>query len=323
MVKSTAFGTSLLISGPEDLLAERAVEARIALAHHEHPDAELHRVQALGLEGNSFAELAGCSLFATSTVLIVNDLAELSPDLFDVVLATAIEPAPDLALILVHNGGMKGNRLLDQLKKAGIETQRAATVKTWELPAFVLAEAGRQHLALTEKAGAALVAAVGSNLRALAAALTQLASDSDGEITEALIAKYFGGRAETTSFAVCDALLEGDTNKALETLRWALDTGVQHVLITSALAANLRSLGKFYDLRSSRMQNSEMARAVGVPAFKVKDLYRRAQRFTPHGVGVALRSVAEADAAIKGAESDPGFALERMVLAVDAALRAP
>ena len=40
-----------------------------------------------------------------------------------------------------------------------------------------------------------------------------------------MVKKYFGGRAEAKSFAVADHTLYGQTAKALEELRWALDRG--------------------------------------------------------------------------------------------------
>ena len=87
---------------------------------------------------------------------------------------------------------------------------------------------------LSQEAAGVLVAAVGNDLRALTSAIAQLADDADGApVDEALVQKYFAGRAEVTSFAVSDAVLAGNTSLALERLRWALGTGVAPVLITS------------------------------------------------------------------------------------------
>ena len=96
-----------------------------------------------------------------------------------------------------------------------------------------------------QAAASALVDAVGHDLRALAAAVAQLHSDSEGgPITVDQVRRYFGGRSEVTSFAVADAALAGRTGVAMEQLRWALATGVAPVLITSALASGVRGLGK-------------------------------------------------------------------------------
>ena len=70
---------------------------------------------------------------------------------------------------------------------------------------------------------------------------------------------------------------------------------------------------KFLDEREG-----EVAAAVGVPPWKVKDLVRHARDWTPRGLAAALQLVARADAAVKGAASDPGFALEQLVIGVTA-----
>jgi DNA polymerase-3 subunit delta len=121
-----------------------------------------------------------------------------------------------------------------------------------------------------------------------------------------------------TSFAVADAALSGRTGVAMEQLRWAISTGIPPVLVTSALASGLRGLGKLITL-SSGLRDTEMAREVGVPPWKLKSIKSQARGWDQRGVAAALKAVALADAEVKGAASDPGFALERAVLAVTGA----
>lgn len=305
-------------------MAERAVQRRVAAARREVPGADLTKVQAQDLEGNRFAELVGGSLFAQASIVVVEELQNLSADLFDAVVATAKDPGPELSLTLVHPGGQKGKGLLDKLKKAGVAVADAQAVKTWELPRWVQDEARHAKVQLDSEAAQALVDAVGNDLRALAAAVSQLASDWDGQaVTAQMVNRYFAGRADVTSFAVADDILGGRPGPALEKLRWALATGVAPVLVTSAVANSLRGLGKYLDARSMRMSEGEMAREVGVPPWKIKDLSRQARTWSPRGVSHALRAVAVADAQVKGAASSPEFALEQMLLAVDAGHRIP
>ena len=319
-IPTESFGTSVLVSGAESLLAERAVAARIRAAMQERPDAEVTKVPAADLEGNKFAELTGGSLFASASIIVVEDLANLSQDLFDAVLAAAKDPGDDLCLTLVHGGGQKGKGLLDKLKKAKVPDVEAAPIKSWEVPKWVRAEARSIRVGMDEEAAHALVDAVGTDLRALAGAVSQLASDGEGQnVTTQMIARYFAGRADVTSFAVADDILAGRPGPALEKLRWALSVGVAPVLVTSAIAGQLRGLGKYFDVRSSRMGEGEMAREVGVPPWKLKDFARLSRSWSPEGVSQAVRSVAVADAQVKGAASSPEFALEQLLLAVDRA----
>lgn len=312
---TSPFGATVLICGPESLLAERAVNDFVARAQADRPDAALTRLDAATLDAGGLAEAAGGSLFASATVLVVEDLAELPAEFADQLVGLAGDPGPDLALALTHAGGNKGKALLDRLRKLRPRTVECPSIKPWELPQFVTAETRRQQGRIDAATAAILVEAVGSDTRSLAAAVRQLLEDSpDRVLTETAVRRYFGGRAEVTSFAVADDALSGRTEGALGKLRWALSTGVAPVLITSALSNNLRSLGKYLDGRDARMSDPDLSRLVGVPAWKLKDLSRLSRDWQPAAVAKAIQAVAVADAQIKGAASDPGFALEQVVL---------
>lgn len=313
----SVFGSCLLVFGPEGLIGERAAKERVSTALRERSQAQINRVEAAALDGNMLAEVTGGSLFATDSITVINDIGSLPTELTEAVLDAALNPPEELALILVHAGGVKGKGLLDKLKKSKIEVFEAAQVKPWEIAGFVFNEAKRRRMQMRQEAAQALVDAVGSDLRSLVGALDQLHSDTDGaEITESVVARYFAGRAEVSSFAVADAVLAGNANLALERLRWALSTGIAPVLVTAALASGLRGLGKFLDLRGQRMNDYDMARQIGVPPFKVKEMHRTSRGWTPRAVGQSIRLVSVADAQVKGAATDPGYALERMVLSV-------
>ena len=316
-VNDTAFGRTLLITGSDELLGDRAVAARRRHALSERPDAQVNELRADQLESTMLSEMLGGSLFASDIVAIIDDLGSCPPGAVDQVLAAAVAPGPELCLILRHRGGMKGKGLLDKLKKAKVPVEAVAAPKTWELPKFVMAEARQQKIRLTPEAAAALVAAVGSDLRALVGAVAQLASDAtSAEVDEAMMKRYFSGRAEVTSFAVADAVLAGHTSLAVERLRWALNTGAAPVLVTSALAASLRGMGKFLDAEAEGIPPGEMARHVGVPPWKLKDYARHARLWGSGGIANAIALVARTDADVKGAAVDANYALEAMVLAV-------
>lgn len=310
----------MLVQGAEPLLAERAVAVHLRKARAEQPSAEFTEVSAGELADGRFGDLIGGSLFSPHSIVVVTDLANLPDEALPLVKQTALEPFAELCLVLVHGGGVKGKGLLDALKKAKVATVAADPVKAWELPKFVAAEARSLKMGMDAAAGEALVDAVGADLRSLTGALRQLSADYEGQSVSAeMVRRYFGGRAEVTSFAVVGELMAGRAGPALEMLRWSLDTGTAPLLITSALAASLRSLGKYLELRRSRLSDNDLARQVGIPPWKLKELNQQARNWTSGGVAVAIRAVAKADAEVKGAAADPGFALEQLLLAVLAA----
>lgn len=310
------FGRVVLVSGPETLLAERAVAQLLSRAQAEDPGLEIATAEAVRLDAARLAEITSPSLFATRRAAVLTDLANLAPDLVDQTAALATDPVEDLLLILVHGGGVKGKGLLDRLRKAKVEVIDAPAAKAYELPQFVIAEVRRARGSIDPAVAPQLVDAVGHDLRTLAAAVGQLIADAaDGQITEQQIRTYFGGRAEVTSFAVADAVLAGRTGPAMEQLRWATSTGVAPVLVTSALAAGLRGLGRLATAPGG-LGDNDLAREVGVPPWKLRAMRGQGRGWDQQGLAAALRHVATADAAVKGAADDADFALEQMVIAV-------
>lgn len=316
MADPSSFGRVLLVTGPEALLAERAVLDVVARMRTEAPEVELSTIEAARLDPQKLAEIISPSLFSTQRAAVVTELASLPADLADDVVALAAEPVEDLALVLVHGGGVKGKALLDKLRKAGVDVVDCPPLKAWELPQFITAEVRRGGGAIDTPAAQFLVEAVGHDLRALAAAVRQLIADNEtSAISVDLVRRYFGGRSEVTGFAVADAALAGRTGVAMEQLRWALSTGVAPVLVTSALASGLRGLGKLITAAPGLSEN-ELAREVGVPPWKLRTMRPQARGWDQSGLASAIKAVAAADGQVKGAASDAGFALERAVLAV-------
>ena len=211
----------------------------------------------------------------------------------------------------------RGGGVLNKLRKLPAVTEvKSATLKPSEFARFVASEVRSHGGRIDDEASALLVQAIGQDLRALAGAAHQLTNDfPDEPITESVVRRYFGGRAEVKSFAVADAALYGRTAVALEELRWALDSGTAAVLVTSAFANGLRGLAKF-KAAPRGMREADIAREAGVPPWKIRVLREQARGWDDRGVAAAISAVAQADADVKGAASDPAYALERMVLRV-------
>jgi len=310
------FGRLVLVSGPESLFADRAVGALSQQMRSEAPDVEISEIEAPRLDRGKLVELTGPSLFSSRRAVVIQELENLPPDLDAELMNLAGAQLPDVCVIVVHGGGPKGKRLLEKLKSAGVEVIECAALKPWELPQFVSAEVKRAGSAIDSGAASALVDAVGHDLQALAAAVTQLISDGDGgPITADQVRRYFGGRAEVTSFAVADAALAGRTGPAMEQLRWAVATGVAPVLITSALASGIRGLGKLVAAAGGQRE-ADLAREVGVPPWKLKSMRSQARGWDQGRLATALKVIAAADADVKGAADDAAYALERAVLSV-------
>jgi DNA polymerase-3 subunit delta len=313
---SDYLGTTTLVTGAEEFLAERAItRARQAVRAHD-ADADVTELDAASLGGGAIAEIASPSLFATVRLVVVRSLEDLPADVAEPVLDYVANPAPDVALVLHHTGGAKGKAVLDRVRSAGATEVKAAPMKRWDLPSWVVHEVRSHRGTINERAATALVDAVGDDLRALAGAADQLASDADGQpISDELVRQYFGGRAEVKGFAVADAAIDGKASVALEQLRWAFAGKVDPVLITSAVAGGLRALAR-YATAPRGLREADLAREVGVPPWKLKSLSAQSRGWSPRGLAVAIQAAAIADADVKGAGGDRMWACERLVISV-------
>ena len=310
-------GRLTLVTGPEEFLGERAISGvRSAVRAHD-AEAEFSETMAASLTMAELGDLASPSLFSSTRCIVVRGLEDLPDESVPGLLDYAAAPAEDVALVLAHSGGPKGSGLLTKLRKLGTVTEvKSAPLTAREFPGFVVNELRSRKVRIDPDAADFLIQAVGQDLRSLSAASSQLANDFQGQpLTVEMVKKYFGGRAEAKSFAVADHTLYGQTAKALEELRWALDRGTAPVLVTSAMAGGLRSLAKFMTAPRG-MRNADLMREVGVPGWKLDTHRRQSHGWDLDGVGRAIHTVARTDADIKGRASDASYSLEKMVLDV-------
>jgi DNA polymerase-3 subunit delta len=309
-----------LVVGPEALLAERAIGAVIAGARALDAETDVSEVAGSELTPAALAEQLSPSLFATRRVLVVHALQDVGDQTAGALLRQAAAPAPETHVVLVHPGGQKGKRLLDDLRAAGSPVLTCDRMtRPDDQVAFVRGEVASAGAQMHEAAARRLVEAVGADLRGLASAAAQLAADAeDGVVDDAVVATYFEGRAEVKGWVVADRAVEGRTGDALEQLRWALETGTDPVLVTAALATAVRLLARLAGAPRG-VRDADIARDLGVPSWKVRMLRGQLRGWTPAGLVRAIRAVAAADLAVKGGGNDPTLALTTAVLEIGAA----
>jgi DNA polymerase-3 subunit delta len=303
-----------LVVGDEEYLVEREITAALAAS-----GVDLGTVQHLlagEIEPAELVELTSPSLFGDAAVVVVRQVQDASKDVA-AVLTGLVEQPDDVAAVLAHAGGVKGKALLDALKSGGarvVEVPRIRNPRDREQ--FATEEVARAGGSIDKNAAADLVAAIGGDLRELATACIQLVADVGRKVTAENVAAYHRGRAESTGFAVADRAVEGDVSAALETLRWAMATGLDPVLVSSSLAANLRTIAIVAS--AGRGSPDSLAGPLGMPAWKIRRAQAWSKRWRPEALADAVRAVARADADIKGAADDATYAAERAVVEVAA-----
>ena len=309
-----------LVLGDESLLVERAVAAAVVAARRHDPEVEVRTLRAADVTAGVLAELVSPSLFAESRVVVLESAQEAGAEVTTVLLEYARAPTEGVSLVVCHGGGNRGKALTDGVRKAGAEVTDAARLTKYDQRAdFVRTEVRRAGGTIGGEALGLLLDAVGSDLRELAAAASQLVADSSdhrGQVDAEAVRRFHRGRAEVTGFAVAERAVTGDRPGALEALRWALDTGVAHVLVADALADAVRTIARVS--AAGRGDPYRMASELKMPPWKVKKAQGQARGWDGAGLTRAMAVVADVNAGVKGASPDPAYALERAVLELTA-----
>lgn len=308
----------VLVIGPEDLLADRAVDRVRSALRREHADLEVVHVDAATYEAGQLAVHTSPSLFGESRLVVASGVEACAEPFVPDATRYLDHVQDEVTMVLRHRGGQRGKKLVDAVRaRKGAVVVECAELKGDAAKAeFVAQEFRDASRKITAPGVRALVDAVGSDLRGLASACVQLIADTGGEVTDAEVDRYYGGRVEATGFKVADAVAAGRRSEALALLRQAVDTGVDPVPLVAAIAVKLRTMAK---VAGTRGRGPDVARELGLPPWQVDRARREVRGWSPEGIAKALIALAEADEAVKGGSRDPVYAVEKAVITITGA----
>jgi DNA polymerase-3 subunit delta len=307
----------VLIQGAEALLADRAISQIVSAS----PQATITTLTADEVELGTITDSLAPSLFGDARIVVIKEIQDLTAECTDEVIEYLTNPDESLNLVLWHKGGVKGKALVDKVKKAGAQLIAVEAIKKDSDKAeFVRSEFKRLGRKISTEAVQALIDSLGSDLRELGGACSQLASDvtAGKVIDESDVADYQQGRIETTGYDVADAVLDGKTALALISLRNAINTGTDPVLIVSAIAASIRTMAKVSGT-SRGLKSFDLASQLGLPPWQIDKARRQLSGWSENALARSVIVLAQADADIKGAAADPAYALERAIITISTA----
>jgi DNA polymerase-3 subunit delta len=302
-----------LVLGDEALLVERAVAdvLRSARKRAGTDDVPVDRVRAGDVGVYELAELLSPSLFADERVVVLEAAGEAGKEAAELIAKCAGDVPAGTSLVVVHSGGGRAKALANQLQKLGAVVHPCAKLsKAGERLDFVRTEFRGLKVKVDDDAVAALLDAVGSDVRELASACSQLVADTGGRVDVAAVRRYHHGKAEVKGFDIADKAVVGDVEGAVEALRWAMLRGEPHVVLADALAEAVHSIGRVGSLSGDPYR---LASELGMPAWRVQKAQKQSRRWSRDAVATAMRLVAALNADVKGAAADPDYALEAAV----------
>ncbi|MGB5149739.1 MAG: DNA polymerase III subunit delta [Mycobacterium sp.] len=302
-----------LVLGEEELLVERAVAEVMRAARKKAGtvDVPVDRLRAGEVSTSELAELLSPSLFADERVVVLDAAGEAGKEAAALVVSSAADLPPGTLLVVVHSGGGRAKAMVDQLKKLGAQVHACAKIaKPAERADFVRREFRSLKLKVDDDTVSAILDAVGSDIRELAAVCSQLVADTDGGVDAAAVRRYHSGKAEVKGYEIADMAILGDVPGAAEALRWAMLSGEPHVVLADALAEAVHTIARVGAIQGDPYR---LAGELGMPPWRIQKAQKQSRRWSYDRVAEALRVVAALNADVKGAAADADYALESAV----------
>lgn len=306
-----------LILGDEELLVERAIalvlrQARASAGTGGSPaDVPVDRLRAGEVSTSELAELLSPSLFADERVVVLESAGEAGKDAVAIIESAAADLPPGTVLVVAHSGGGRAKALAARLKTLGAHVHPCARVaKASERADFVRREFRALRVKADDETVTAVLDAVGSDLRELASACSQLVADTGGDLNAASVRRYHSGKAEVKGFAIAEKAVVGDVAGAAEALRWAMMGGEPRVVLADALAEAVHTIARVGPMSGDPYR---LAGELGMPPWRVQKAQKQARRWSRESVAEAMRLVAALNADVKGAAANADYALETAV----------
>jgi DNA polymerase-3 subunit delta len=314
---SQQFSPLHLVLGDEELLVERAVAGVLRSARQRAgtgPGADnvpVSRVRAGEIDTYELAELLSPSLFADERVVVLEAAGEAGKEAAALIASAAADVPPGTVLVVLHSGSGRAKALADELRALGAQVHPCARItKFSERADFVRGEFRSLGVKVDEDTVTALLDAVGSDVRELASACSQLVADTGGHVDATAVRRYHSGKAEVKGFDIADKAVTGDVEGAAEALRWAMMRGEPRVVLADALAEAVHTIGRVGPLSGDPYR---LAAELGMPPWRVQKAQKQARRWSRDTVATAMRVVATLNADVKGAVADADYALEAAV----------
>lgn len=180
-----------------------------------------------------------------------------------------------------------------------------------ELPSWIERRAKAKGVKLAPRALASLAQLIGPDLWTMENELDKLGAYADGEMVEQeTVAAIVSSAQDAKIWDLTDAIVAGDDRKALTAMRRLLNEGEAAQMMLFMVVRQFRQLVLVKDLRERGARPDEVARASGVPAFRLGAVGAIASRFAWPALREAFGRILEADLSVKRGLSDDESALQ-------------
>ena len=307
-----------LIVGDDEFLAERArrsIQKAVAEETGEQP--ELKILRAAEVTEWELIEATSPSLFGETRVIVIADTERVGSALIKLIVDAAKDPAPGMTMVINFATSRKNLKNRKKPPELMAKLQKLARVHEVfslydnEVKPWATREFAAHGIRPTQDVVDALLSGVGSDLRALAAAISQLVADTGGNVTRQTVQQYYAGVAEVENWDIADAAVAGRAGEAIATCRRALQLGAEPVGIAAALANKVGVIARLYTARGDKFS---LAKQSGLHPYVAEKTAPIARRWSGDNISKAVIIVSDLDGQVKSLGRDGAdYAVEAAV----------
>lgn len=252
------------------------------------------------------------SLLGGRRMVVVHDADQLRKEQIEALERYLSSPSPHSVLVLVSPGRSK---LEGTVKKVGavigLDAPKGRRLVSW------IVDRGRSHgLRIEERGAWTLIDAVGTELRDLDGAMSQMVTGfgPGSKIGANEVKQMFARLADERIFGFTDAVGDRRLPQAMAALRRLLDQGDEPLMVFGALTSQIRRM-----LRARRYADQGpkvLADAMRLPGWRAERLHKQARSYREEELVAAMEILADTDVEMKGGDLSPEVALERAVIQI-------
>jgi len=310
-----------LIVGEESFLREAALAAirRAVLNAEGAEDNGFNYDLVHGDETDALEILNICDTlpaFAERRLVIIREIGALKARETERLLPYLQNPVESTCLILTGEKVDGRLKFFHAVKTVAVAVD-CSPLDERAMPEWIKEQAKQLGLQLDEPACEALQHASGGNLAIVRRELEKLAAyiSPSARATLADVEAVRGADTGGTVWDLLAALGRKDRGGALRALGKVLDAGEPPLRLLGLLASHWRQVWRTREQLARRVPEVGLARILGVPPYRVRELVEQARRFSEEELGRSFEVFRETDSRLKGeGRSAEGLVMERLVI---------
>lgn len=229
-------------------------------------------------------------------------------------------PVETSVLVFVSDGLDNRRNISTMLRKTCEVVSFEALDERGGAPNWIRDYVSRAGCLIDQASASYLVGMVGVDLLRLSNELDKLVAfvGDKGRITQDEIDELVRHSREHSNFELTDAIVEGNRKKALNLLHRIFDNASDSpqslsLMILGAIASNYRKMLGAKELMRQNAPNSEVAKLVGLPPFKVGSFNEQVRRVETSHLLKGMARIAATDVALKTSMATPRLLLEVLI----------